>query len=352
MAARLGKSISRRRQYFKYCEKHHRKLAQDMIIPQKSASLPKPLPVEATPDTDLIPKQDSQNGHAEVSGFLTVDAAESAVATTVLTQTTASKFVAANADFEVESDSGQTSTSYATTLSGGGKLSIPPMPKEAVDSRAFECPYCFTIVSIKNAHAWKKHIFRDLQPYVCTFEGCPKSSKLFDSRRDWFDHESQVHRNEWLCSADCEELFSSRSDFERHMRNAHSISSLNQLSALAEMCQRPIDEDAEAQCSLCSETLGSMKQLCRHLARHLEELALFALPHRKDSERDEEFGSDRVQASELSRGLSEASSLTFDSNPETEGSSSEPDFDQLEPVKTAEAIGQLFTQYSVTIFQT
>lgn len=339
LAIRLGKSISRRRQYLKYCERHHKKLAQDMIATHKPIDQPRSHPVDSMPERPLTDEDGASKKISEVSTFLRVEAAPSMVATTVLTQTTASEFIPSTADFDVESESGQTSTSYATTLSGGGKLSIPPMPKESAEGRPFECPYCFTIVSIKNSQAWKKHIFRDLQPYVCTFEHCSKSAKLFDSRRDWFDHELQVHRKEWLCTADCEKSFGIQAEFEAHMRDFHAIGAQNQLTAVSEVCQRPVDEDAEAQCAICTETLKSMKQLCRHIARHLEELALFALPRSKDEEQEEEFGSDRVQASDLSRGFSEGS-LSFASNSEVGDASLDPDSDVEDIINSADAVGR------------
>jgi hypothetical protein len=132
--------------------------------------------------------------------------------------------------------------------------------------------------------------------------------------REWFDHELLVHRKEWICSAGCQKAFNIQADFEQHMRQSNvDTFSEHQLAALGDMCQRPIKEDSVVQCSLCMETVGSMKQLCRHLARHLEALALFALPRIDDEETKDGLGSDEVQASDASRGLSEGS-LSFGSS--------------------------------------
>ncbi|KAG9233447.1 hypothetical protein BJ875DRAFT_378597, partial [Amylocarpus encephaloides] len=262
LANRLGQSISRRRQFFKYCAKHHKKLAHDM------------------------------------AALSTFDTEPSVNATTVLTQTTASEFVGNPLEFDAESDGGQTSTSHATSASFGVRLSIPPLPRNSLDGRPFECPYCYTIISVRNSKSWKKHIFRDLQPYTCTFDTCTKARKMFDTRHDWFDHELMDHRKEWFCTADCQMVFKVQGQFEEHMKTVHSISSATQLCALSDMCHRPLDEETEEQCSLCEETLGSMTQLCRHLARHLEELALFALPHSADSGESGDADSDIPQPSE------------------------------------------------------
>lgn len=143
---------------------------------------------------------------------------------------------------------------------------------------------------------------------------------MFDSRREWFDHELLSHRKEWYCTADCEKSFVFQSDFEDHMRQTHSSTfSEHQLGALVDICQRPVEENSKTQCPLCTETVISTKQLCRHLARHLEALAMFALPQNKDEDKEEVFGSDRVQLSDASRGLSDGN-LSFSSKSQSAAS--------------------------------
>lgn len=106
------------------------------------------------------------------------EAPPSIIATTVLTQTTASEFFGGNAEFEVESDSGQTQTSYATSVGHEGSLSIPSLPKESQGGKPFECPYCFTIISVKNSHSWKKHIFRGKQIFKINYSLLCDSSRV------------------------------------------------------------------------------------------------------------------------------------------------------------------------------
>ncbi|GES64971.1 pkinase-domain-containing protein [Aspergillus terreus] len=78
---------------------------------------------------------------------------------------------------KLEDETSIISTKSCLILAGdksSDHVSIPPPP--AIDSNAkeFECPYCFTICPRKfiAKKAWETHIFRDLRPYVCTFEGC------------------------------------------------------------------------------------------------------------------------------------------------------------------------------------
>jgi hypothetical protein len=62
----------------------------------------------------------------------------------------------------------------------------------------------------------RRHVFRDLRPYICTVEGCTKSEYLFAPRHDWFQHEADVRRREWYCSP-CDEAFSVREHFGGHL---------------------------------------------------------------------------------------------------------------------------------------
>jgi hypothetical protein len=150
LAVRLGKAISRRRQYLKYCDRHRRKLGQDIDLPRLPTITRKP------PDTVPVPQFFQNDGPPAT---VQVDAVEpSELATTVLTQTTATTFTASNieVEVEVESDSGQTQTSYAPSESEDGrpKLRPPPPPKQFYDNQPFECPFCFVIVNVKSIRSW------------------------------------------------------------------------------------------------------------------------------------------------------------------------------------------------------
>jgi hypothetical protein len=65
---------------------------------------------------------------------------------------------------------------------------------------------------------FRKHVFRDIRPYVCTFKGCSQATHLFERRHDWFYHERDVHRREWVCSC-CHraKTFGSKASFRTHL---------------------------------------------------------------------------------------------------------------------------------------
>ncbi|KAJ9492054.1 hypothetical protein VN97_g1191 [Penicillium thymicola] len=162
-----------------------------------------------------------------------------------LSDTVATEFVevspAANDNSELLTVASQ--TSYAQTILNGAEGAVlPSPPKDSADGAPFECPYCFVIITITNRRAWARHVFNDLMPYMCVFPSCPTPHRLYESRREWFSH----------------------------LQSQHSIS------------ETP---NVHVDCPLCLSSLPSGKQLERHVGRHLEELALFALPRSEDDDK-------------------------------------------------------------------
>lgn len=204
ISQRLGLAITRRRKYFNYRERHHRKLEKGI--------------------------EEAQGIRRTATG-------------SAMSETIATDFRTHNIDFEeTSSNSGMSQTSYAPSLIDGGRVTIPPPPKDSSGGKPFECPYCFFVIDIKSSRSWSRHIFKDIKPYVCTFTDCSVPDRLYDSRREWYLHETTEHRRDGFL------------------------------------------------CVLCRDTLNSSKKYERHVARHLEELGLFALPRTEmdDAEDDED----------------------------------------------------------------
>ena len=154
---------------------------------------------------------------------------------TYMSDTVASDFKGeSNIHFdEAGSNDGQSQTSYAPSLLEGRKaMTIPPPPKDFA-KRPFECPYCFVIITVQDKRSWTRHIFQDIMPYVCVYSECPTPKKLYDTRRAWCQHLADQHI--------------------------------------------PSDPKASHICSLCREECFYAHSLERHIGRHLEELALFAI---------------------------------------------------------------------------
>jgi hypothetical protein len=119
LAERLGKAISRRRQYFKYRENHHSKLCHGL-------------------------DDNTEQG------------AESTIASSIpkhLKDATAVSAIPV-VDEDTRSDAGVSQTSFASSIGDSTKLRVPPLPKEAKNG-PFECPLCFMIVVATNKISWK-----------------------------------------------------------------------------------------------------------------------------------------------------------------------------------------------------
>lgn len=155
-------------------------------------------------------------------------------------------------------------------------------------------------------------MFLDLKPYVCTFREC--NLKMFHSRHEWFAHELQAHRREWICEYCTHESFATANSFRNHLRLTHTVNIKgSQLEAIVLQCEEPIDKIPAAACKLCNQweneiqrcsavsgkpirdektnKSGSLSMFRKHLGRHMEQLALFALPianNREDEAMDSE----------------------------------------------------------------
>ncbi|KAF8531430.1 hypothetical protein BDD12DRAFT_644677, partial [Trichophaea hybrida] len=121
----------------------------------------------------------------------------------------------------------------------------------------------------------RKHVLRDLQPYACTYPDCDLLEHLFENRDDWYEHEAQQHRVEWFCNVNEHLPYNEQSDFIAHMEKDHLTAfDRRQLSLLRSMFQRPL-RNPEGNCNFCLRSCVNLKS---HVARHLEQIALFALP--------------------------------------------------------------------------
>lgn len=121
VSIRLGRALTQRRQYFKYREEHHRRL-------QEGLELGEP----------MNPK--SEDGRTTVASPIPQHLADS---------------TELNLTFLDLAPSETSETSYArSTNMDVSEIRVPPLPKEHVDG-PFQCPFCFTIISVDTRHDWK-----------------------------------------------------------------------------------------------------------------------------------------------------------------------------------------------------
>jgi len=73
-------------------------------------------------------------------------------------------------------------------------------------------------------------------------------------------------------------MLGSRDGFYQHIKTAHSVDlGPQELLGLAAMCEKHILTDDGPRCPLCQELAGTSRARYRHIARHLEKLAVFSL---------------------------------------------------------------------------
>ncbi|KAK4444377.1 hypothetical protein QBC34DRAFT_415409 [Podospora aff. communis PSN243] len=165
-------------------------------------------------------------------------------------------------------------TQYATASR------IPDVPREVELHRFFNCPYCLlrldSATMRDDREAWKRHVLRDLHPYVCTSPSCPSGDKLYATREDWIHHEMQLHRRQWTCPC-CPLTLVSREKMTSHVASNHGdVHDVENLRAILDLHERPLDEAASSQCPLCPFSANTNRVL-NHVAEHMEQLSLFAL---------------------------------------------------------------------------
>jgi hypothetical protein len=142
---RLGKAITRRRQYLKYREEHHTKLARDW---DKEA-----------PEEVVAPAFDE----APLPTVIEEEKLERTIALTKATTYVESKTLVEKDGVDLDQGSFGSQTSYEPTVIGEAvnKLSVPPPPIMAFESVPFEfgepfqCLYCYMEQTVKNKTAWK-----------------------------------------------------------------------------------------------------------------------------------------------------------------------------------------------------
>lgn len=281
LAERLGKALSQRRQYFKYRESHHGRLAHGI----------------------------GQIGKDEKSGEIGDD--DHKTETRTVFSTIASSLPShlrspfhghpekepAVLDEDETSEAGVSQTSFATSNTTPDKLRIPKLPKEAANG-PFECQFCYMIISAPNSRAWKRHVYADLQPYICLWKDCSNPYQQFQRRSDWLNHILQHHWRSWYCSLGCRHEFPNRESIKSHILDAHSDAvSSTSLDALSSLGEKPRPLNQEVTCPLCHMELHSITEYAKHVGKHLVDIAVFALPSREVD--DEEISDKEMSESDI-----------------------------------------------------
>lgn len=144
---RLGKAITLRWQYLKYCHEHHHRLAKDkkhheayQLPSQEWRSLRMLESEMQQPNTEHHP--DTENRASRTLKLIVA----STLAPSLLHKT------------DDLSDENLSLTSYATSRgddNSSSKPKVPSFPETAASGMPFECPYCWGIQNLEDERSWR-----------------------------------------------------------------------------------------------------------------------------------------------------------------------------------------------------
>ncbi|KAH8587401.1 hypothetical protein B0O99DRAFT_694475 [Bisporella sp. PMI_857] len=180
------------------------------------------------------------------------------------------------------------SSTFKSTTSeeSHGGFRVPPVPEEVSLGLPFLCTICgHMLTEIKNRSDWKRHVFFDIKPYLCVHSDCRDSFTIFPTRKLWEVHEFSHHRNErsWTCTI-CFETFANKDKCRTHISEAHPSNTVHEL-----LEQYTLQPAAKLECPLCRTVPGkSRSHYVNHICRHLENIALAALPGHVAAHTDDE----------------------------------------------------------------
>ncbi|RSL57811.1 hypothetical protein CEP51_014182 [Fusarium floridanum] len=225
-----------------------------------------------------------------------------------------------------------------------------PKPSAIGDGAAyFSCPFCQEILSasdMTDRFIWRRHVNRDIQPYVCLYYTC--STSFFSNYRDWVVHMEGAHSLDWIkniskpfawqCPLEQDsQLFNAPDKLLRHLKDFHSMAP----SDVPSDCERWLEDQKVAVppqqdlCPLCGflihapdtvqedvDSVGSeaakrvrfgpeptprsdvsRQEMSRHIGSHLLSIALTSLDEHDVEKGDElDWVSSNVASSRGSNG--------------------------------------------------
>ncbi|KAK4445205.1 hypothetical protein QBC34DRAFT_166332 [Podospora aff. communis PSN243] len=167
------------------------------------------------------------------------------------------------------------------------KVVYPKPPKTEEGAMFFRCPCCFQTlpVTLKSPARWRKHLSEDIHPYTCILDSCPRPQQLYLTRKEWLRHMREEHEMSkyWLCSACLEpRRFEVESHFTAHLRDGHrEVISEEQIPTLISMSTHTAPLSAIS-CPLCPPPTHEVdidpNAMLDHAAEHVHSFSLRSLP--------------------------------------------------------------------------
>ncbi|KAI3048308.1 hypothetical protein CBS147352_6322 [Aspergillus niger] len=180
--------------------------------------------------------------------------------------------------------SAQPATTVISAISS--RVTYPKSPKLRPDQNVFYCPCCCQtlLASMSRGSQWKKHLSRDILPYTCILEDCPRPKRLYHTKDLWLSHMFMDHGGipHWVCLA-CNgsserRVFFEESALTEHLEQKHSRGIKPQQIPMLASAWRRKQPPAIRSCPLCGFTDPDSDAVLSHVAEHLHSFSLRSLP--------------------------------------------------------------------------
>ena len=172
----------------------------------------------------------------------------------------------------------------------------------------------------------RRHVFADLEPYVCTRSDCTEPDRMYSSQNAWFLHEAQ-HHDTLHCGVSDHEAYAEPLSFVNHLGISHDVHLDPNNAPSLEVFRRPTKRERGV-CNLCGSTTDNLKQ---HIGRHLQRMALFAVPRSMfvPDEEEQRGKSDISISNVVGSQLADSEADTFESE-DDEQEDSDKNYDEAE----------------------
>ncbi|KAK0713235.1 hypothetical protein B0T26DRAFT_677595 [Lasiosphaeria miniovina] len=296
---RLGRAITNRRQYLRYCREHKERLEQPCI--ERSSASANVAPVAELLNNLSDPNRVGPHA-ARQENFESVEQpstnlpnkapqslwAEPSTKASTLDNTRLKVIMGQPDDYngDEDEDDGRTYSSAASSVcleEDGAPLLLPSLGDVSQGSPEFECILCRGIKRFTREKTWRRLAYRDLKTCVCTLGDGECSLEMFSDQKTWFEHEMERHRG-------------------AHIATRHAELDSAQVSALISVSNSMPNAIPAQDCPFCGEWEQKLRQTLsgngssrsgdnsdevvtvdpqqfrRHVGEHLRQLSLFAIP--------------------------------------------------------------------------
>ncbi|PVH74790.1 hypothetical protein DL98DRAFT_369618, partial [Cadophora sp. DSE1049] len=232
--------------------------------------------------------------------------------------------------------------------SPGEEFSYPIKPSPNANKTYESCALCADPLEMRTLtdKEWKRHVHKDLEPYVCLAEDCRDPLRYFVHELKWMDHmqirhtmtwAQKVHTERWYCDIDHDDIieYEERSLLVNHLQTDHREQFTELKLQRRAARNRRIATRDEFVCPLCCIVPENIephiktkpyKLLSEHIAHHLLSLAFLSISYVGIDMGETQGAAGSVSTSSAnmepdnkdSEWLKQRDSESFDDIPETE----------------------------------